>query len=87
MKRRKTKAPERDVLPATGNEHIFSVPDVFRITLPNLKVPYYIMPFGDVHLHSPNHSESAWEEFLDTAKAMIRKHKYVYFISMGDEIQ
>jgi hypothetical protein len=50
--------------------------------IPNVKVnaPITLVPFGDIHRHSPMCHERLWLEWL----AHWRKQKNVYFLGMGD---
>jgi hypothetical protein len=45
-----------------------------------LNEPIYLIPFGDIHRHSPLCHEEKWMEFLGWAKTK----KNAYFLGMGD---
>lgn len=43
-----------------------------------------LLPFGCVHRHAPNHSESHWQAFLSRAKTMLTGGQKCLFLGMGD---
>lgn len=51
-----------------------------QITFKNYDEPIYLIPFGDIHRHSPLCAVNHWQEFLEWAK----KKKNCYFLGMGD---
>jgi hypothetical protein len=55
---------------------------IHRQEIRNAKVnePIYLIPFGDIHRHSPLCHEEKWVEFLTWAKTK----RNAYFLGMGD---
>ena len=68
-------------------ESVFSVPDKIVVELERLNDWITIVPVGDIHKFSPNHSEHAWQEFLENEREALEHDKHRYYIFLGDELE
>ena len=53
-----------------------------RITIPDFHTQIKLIPFGDVHRHSPACDVTRWHQFLDRAKR--DDNENTYYFGMGD---